>query len=359
MRLQNKRLVFLLILLLAIQAGLIFILFNQSKSIKNISLTEPHQTDKANQKLTKNTRLLFLGDIMLDRQVKEKISKQPSGVNWLVEKLAGQNDDFFKGLDLVSANLEGALTNQGEHYAPKLIYDFAFSPDDIAQLVRYNFNFFNLANNHLADQGERGVKETESNLTNLKVNFSGCTDGLVDNCSSKIINLSGIKLGLVGLSMVYHDFDLVKAVKIIKELVGKCDMIIVNIHWGQEYQHQYNKKQQQVAHQLIDAGVDLIIGHHPHVVQGIEIYNKKLTFYSLGNFIFDQYFSSATQQGLAVGINLIGDGKSFYLFPLKSVASQVELMSGKEKEEFLENLVKWSKLDNGFIKQVEDGRLIL
>jgi len=326
MKLQNKRLVFLLILLLAIQAGLIFILFNQSKSIKNISLAEPHQTDKAKQKLTKNTRLLFLGDIMLDRQVKEKISQQPSGVDWLVEKLAGQNDDFFKGLDLVSANLEGALTNQGEHYTPKLIYDFAFSPDDIAQLARYNFNFFNLANNHLADQGERGVKETESNLTNLKVNFSGCTDGLVDNCSSKIINLSGIKLGLVGLSMVDHDFDLVKAVKIIKELVGKCD---------------------------------LIIGHHPHVVQGVEIYNNKPIFYSLGNFIFDQYFSSATQQGLAVGINLIGDGKSFYLFPLKSVASQVELMSGKEKEEFLENLVEWSKLDNGFIKQVEDGRLIL
>ncbi len=359
MRLKNKGPVFLLILLLAIQAGLIFILFNQPKSIKNINLIKPGQIDNAKQTLKKNTRLLFVGDIMLDRHVKEKISQQPSGVNWLVEKLAGRDDNFFKGLDLVSANLEGAVTDNGRHYAPVQAYDFAFSPNDIAQLATYNFNFFNLANNHLADQGERGMEETESNLTNLKINFSGCTDGLADNCSSKIIDLAEKKIGMVGLSMVYHDFDMVKAVKIINELAGKCDMIIVNIHWGQEYQHQYNKKQQQVAHQLIDAGADLIIGHHPHVVQGIEVYKNKPIFYSLGNFIFDQYFSSETQQGLAVEINLNNDRKSFYLFPLKSVVSQAELMGGQEKEEFFKNLVKWSKLDNSFIKQVEDGRLIL
>jgi len=308
----------------------------------------------SNSLSVKGLNLLFFGDIMLDRHVGEKIKQ--NSVNWLLGDLP--NKLKFYSYDLISANSEGAVTNKGDHYSPVIDYDFAFSPEVVSELKQYHFNFFNLANNHLADQGERGVIETENNLDNLGVNYSGCTDGVVSDCSSKIIELAGKKLAMVGLSMVYHDFNLAEAEKIIKDLVGKCDTIIVNIHWGNEYQHQYNKKQQQVAHNLIDSGADIIIGHHPHVVQGIEVYKAKPIFYSLGNFIFDQYFSSDTQQGLAVGINLTNQQKTIFLFPVKSVLSQVELMSGQERDKFLENLTGWSIADGVTWEQIKNGKLI-
>ena len=137
------------------------------------------------------------------------------------------------------------------------------------------------------------------------------------------------------------------------------DLVIVNVHWGTEYEHQFNKIQQETAHNLIDAGADIIIGHHPHVVQGIEIYQGKPIFYSLGNFIFDQYFSSDTRAGLAVGIN-ITDGKSeFYLFPLKSKLSQVELTEGAEKEKFFSDLINWSNLEENYKEQIKQGKFII
>ena len=121
------------------------------------------------------------------------------------------------------------------------------------------------------------------------------------------------------------------------------DFIIANVHWGVEYTHYFNDHQQDIAHQLIDSGVDMIIGHHPHVVQGMEVYNSKPIFYSLGNFIFDQYFSKETQEGLGVGITINDSGADLYLFPYQSVNKYLELLSGKEKDIFYTNFMEWSE----------------
>ena len=110
--------------------------------------------------------------------------------------------------------------------------------------------------------------------------------------------------------------------KIISVLASATDMVIVNMHWGREYEHQYNKRQQEIAQALVDRGADMIIGHHPHVVQGMEIYHNKPIFYSLGNFIFDQYFSADTQEELAVEAVIDGEGMELVLHPLKSRASR-------------------------------------
>ena len=299
-------------------------------------------------------KILFLGDLMLDRHVGEKIKAK--GFDYL---FAGLNTEIdFKSFDVINANLEGAVTDNGAHYPPVMAYDFAFAPDVIANLKNYNLNYFNLANNHLSDQGEQGVKETYANLAKLNMKSYGCPDGQTGDCGFYIADIGGFKIGFLGFSMVYKKFDLGKAAKLVADLNNKTDLVIANIHWGTEYEHYFNKTQTETAYQLIDAGADLIIGHHPHVVEGIEIYNGKPIFYSLGNFIFDQYFSADTQEELAVALEFNSDKKvAIKLLPLISRQAQPSLMIGADKEKYLKKIAGWSKGDEKFKRQISDGEI--
>ena len=134
-----------------------------------------------------------------------------------------------------------------------------------------------------------------------------------------------------------------KSIKKGKEI---SDYVIVNIHWGTEYKPTSNARQQYLAHLFIDNGADIIIGHHPHVIQEMEIYNNKPIFYSLGNFIFDQYWSTPTQVGLGVGLVLYKDQISTYLFPLQGTQSQLIQIIGTEKDQFFANFIDKSNLNN-------------
>lgn len=289
-------------------------------------------------------RFLFFGDLMLDRHVGEKIQKY--GLDYLLENL--MKDDFISGYDIVSANLEGAVTSGGQHYPPNNLYDFAFSPDIINQLKKYNFNFFNLANNHFSDQGLKGENETFQNLSDLGFYYSGCRDAYLsnlsdlsevvnvemgqgmpvlssDNCSSIILEVRGVKIVFLGFSIVYKEIEKNKIMEQIKKLKEVSDFVIVNVHFGTEYQTQANNYQKVLAREMIDFGADVIIGHHPHVSQNYEIYQGKPIFYSLGNFVFDQYFSAETQSGLAVGLDIKEDKSiDFSVYKIKTAGSRIE-----------------------------------
>lgn len=302
----------------------------------------------------KNINMLFFGDLMLDRHVKERMGNE--GVEYVFKNF---NKKIFNNKDLISANLEGAVTDEGKHYDPAFAYDFAFTPSIIESLKKYNFNFFNLANNHLSDQGERGIIETRKNLDNLKINYSGCRDKEIGECSAAIIVLGGKNIGMAGFSMVYGKFDMAAATSTINNIKESVDLVIINIHWGEEYKHNFNILQQTVAHNLIDAGADIIIGHHPHVVQGMEIYKNKSIFYSLGNFIFDQYFSPDTQEELAIGAAWEENKIKFIFYPMKSKMSQLELIEGEEKDEFLKKFISWSKNIDYYEKNIKNGEFII
>jgi len=294
-------------------------------------------------------RFLFVGDIMLDRNVGKVI--ESDGFDHLFSTLP---KDFFNNYDLVGANLESAVTESGEHYAPYNKYDFAISPERLSKLTDVGFNFFTIANNHIADQGLNGIEETREFLDLAKIDHVGCNDKQVGDCSVKIVEIESKKIGMAGFSMVYGLFDQEKALDLIAKLASSTDLVIVNIHWGVEYEHYKNKTQENLAHKLIDAGADVIIGHHPHVVQGMEVYKSKLIFYSLGNFIFDQYFSKDTQEGLGVELVYFEDKISFNLLPFVSKKSQPSLKNSENKVEFLERFVAWSsindKLKNDLLK---------
>ncbi|MFA6466500.1 MAG: AmmeMemoRadiSam system protein B [Patescibacteria group bacterium] len=302
--------------------------------------------------------LLFFGDLMLDRNVKTIIDK--NGLGYIFNNLATEENRFFMSPDIISANLEGALTNSGTHYPPEASIDFAINPDLIKKIKKdYFFNFFNLANNHITDQGQKGLEETKYNLNKLNIDYSGCPDAMLDNCSSQILDIADQKIAMFGFSMVYNNFDLTKAINEIKEAKEKNNLVIAQIHWGAEYTHNFNEQQQNIAHQFIDAGADIIIGHHPHVVQGIEIYNNKPIFYSLGNFVFDQYFSPDTQEELAVGISYQTGEYKIYLFPIQSNNSQLSLMTGENKNNFFKKIADWSNITQNFEKQLLSGQVLI
>jgi poly-gamma-glutamate synthesis protein (capsule biosynthesis protein) len=295
-------------------------------------------------------RFLFWGDMMLDRNVGRIIEEK--GLDHLLE-----NIKLPARYDMVSANLEGAVTEKGKHYPPHNSYDFAFDPSLIGRLYEYGFTFFNIANNHLTDQGRQGVRETEDNLEELGFAYVGCPDGEVGECSGKIINIKGKDVGMAGFSLVYSRIDKEKTADVIKELHNDSDLVVVNVHWGVEYKHNINSIQAEMAHSFVDAGADIVIGHHPHVIQGMEIYKRKPIFYSLGNFIFDQYFSTDTQEGLAVDIEIDKNQFNIKLHPFKARGSQIKFTTDKDKDRILERFISWSNIESDIEDSLQAGRV--
>lgn len=293
---------------------------------------------------------LFFGDLMLDRDV--KIRMGTSGPIALLADL--EKSEVFVDRDLISANLEGAVIKSGEHWPPEVKYDFSFVPEDIARLKEIGFNFFNIANNHLDNQGKNGIIETEKNLTDLGLSFAGCQDREVGACTSKIVEITGRKIGFSGASMVYGALDEKRLLAEVEKLSSSTDLVVVQMHWGIEYEHEAAQNQIALAHKIIEAGADIIIGHHPHVVGGLEIYQGRPIFYSLGNFIFDQGMDDTFEE-LGAAINIQAQKYKIELLPIISRQSRLRLMNEKEKKIFLEKISGWSIGDEEFKKKIKNG----
>ncbi|MBD3311213.1 MAG: AmmeMemoRadiSam system protein B [Candidatus Magasanikbacteria bacterium] len=295
--------------------------------------------------------ILHVGDIMLDRDVKLFIDQY--GYDYILENIAGYNRKFFQGLDLVAGNLEGSFADYRRHTSKEIA--FRFDPNLIPFLKKYNFNIFNLANNHILDMGFGGLEETIENLESADIDFYGAK--LVGNDFSYIEkDINGLKIAFIGFDDVNSRINTDYLKKTIEKIDDTNDYVVVNIHWGNEYHpYQSNSRQQMLAHMMIDSGADVIIGHHPHVIQEIEVYKDKPIFYSLGNFIFDQYWSQETQEGLAVGMVLDRGDMEIYLYPVESKIMQVQLMDFEKTDKTIQKLIDHSRLgeynfSNNFLK---------
>ncbi len=290
----------------------------------------------------KISSLLFFGDMMLDRNVKSKIDQ--NGQDYLFQNLAGQENRFFMGMDLVTVNLEGPFADKRRATTKEIA--FRFDPALLPMLKKYNFGLFSLANNHTLDMGQAGFNESKKNLDKYGFAYFG-SQYRVDDESLLIKQVGDYKIGFIGL----NDTNSPIKKEAVKKLIDKAktqgaDKVIVSIHWGYEYKEISNTNQRTLAHYFVDNGADIIIGHHPHVVQEMEIYKDKPIFYSLGNFVFDQYFSVPTQQGLAVGFIIKDKQLSIFVFPLQGVKSGVSLMEYSVAEKYLTDWMKKSRLQN-------------
>lgn len=279
--------------------------------------------------------VLFAGDIMLDRGVEYLINK--NSVYYPFEKIS----QALKGVDIVVGNLEGPIVEDPPYLSDESL-KFAFSPEVVKSLVFSNFNLLSLANNHTLDMGEIGLEQTKDFLRKADIVPIGhpneCDAGFLFK-ENDITFLAFNKTFPFNCS----DDEITEIVKEARTSNSK-DFLTVIFHWGMEYQFNSSSYQQNLAHQIIDAGADLVVGHHPHVVQEIEEYKGKLILYSLGNFIFDfdNHSLEETRQGLIVGLEIYPERVVYRLFPIKTHLSQPSLMEPKEAEGFLQELASRS-----------------
>jgi poly-gamma-glutamate synthesis protein (capsule biosynthesis protein) len=150
-----------------------------------------------------------------------------------------------------------------------------------------------------------------------------------------------------------------RAIDITKKLRSehKDSYLIAYMHWGTEYKHMQSNQQRTFAYELIDTGVDCIVGSHPHVVEGVETYKKGIIFYSLGNYIFDQYFSEETQQGYILSIKPSSSTVMFTLLPVVSIHSQVSLATSSAAEQILTTISENS--DDTLRTQIQQSGVIV
>ncbi|MBI5754392.1 CapA family protein [Candidatus Peregrinibacteria bacterium] len=301
--------------------------------------------------------IMAFGDVMLGRYV--RVIMDQNGLYYPFEKIKDPANLFTEGANVVFGNLEGPVDGEGTKGGTSMVFSFG---EDIGPILKkFGFTLLSIANNHALDQGRQGREDTIKTLGENGLGW--CGDANEPDPESVYYGTVGNKnFAFICLHSAVHKLGLEETINLIKSVRENVDYLIVSIHWGIEYQHTANYAMQvKPAHAFVDAGADLVIGHHPHVVQNFEIYKGKMIFYSLGNFVFDQYWSDDTQQELAIGAVLdhATPDKSLhtkiYLFPMQSEKSQPRIMSEDEKADWLPKFIGYGSYDENTQQEIRNG----
>lgn len=236
--------------------------------------------------------LAFVGDILLAGQAGRIMQKQ--GTSYPFSKV----ESILNRADLAFGNLECALTGnvvtRNVREGKKKRFVFKTPPRFGKALVDGGIDVVSLANNHTMDGGKQGLLETMKTLKSLGIVYVGAGQNSKEARSCRILEIKGRKIGFLaytdiggGGSVAVLKNTLSQVLEEVKTAKRKTDLLIVSFHWGIEGSAKPSVRQKRIAYRVIDAGADIIIGHHPHVIQPVEIYKGKTIAYSLGNFVFD------------------------------------------------------------------------
>ncbi|HEX9722526.1 MAG TPA: CapA family protein [Candidatus Paceibacterota bacterium] len=245
--------------------------------------------EKIENKLQNHITLLFVGDVLLDR-----------GIPWAIYTYGADNwqwpflpiADTLSQADLLFGNLESQISDKGTNVGS--IYSFRAHPNSIETLQYGSFDVVSVANNHSFDYTREAFEDSRARLQQA---------GITPVAGELVIKeVRGTYIGFLAYSnfpgpstVTWGNLNNVAAH--IARAKSNVDILAVSLHAGEEYIAEPNDFQKAFSKQAIDAGADLLIGHHPHVLQPLEQYNRGWIIYSLGNFLFDQNFSAETMQG--------------------------------------------------------------
>ncbi|MBI3398684.1 MAG: CapA family protein [Deltaproteobacteria bacterium] len=256
--------------------------------------------------------------------------------------------------DIVVVNLEAPLTNRTETFMNKE-FVLKANPDAAEAIKTAGFDVATLANNHIMDYGPEGLKDTINSLNKEGISYTGAGEDLSKARKPAILNVKNKKIAFLAYSKVFPEefyatndssgtapglFEYVR--HDIKKAKQHADIIIVSFHWGEELLKYPKEYQIKLAHLAIDSGANLIIGHHPHVIQGIERYRGGLIFYSLGNFVFGS-IGQSMPEGMIVIVRFNSDKIiSAEIIPLnvnnKEVLFQPKPLQGEKAEAVIKNI---------------------
>ncbi len=231
--------------------------------------------------------------------------------------------DIFTRHDVVVGNLEAVLSDFGLETRSLASVQYRGRKSHVRYLAGANISVLNVANNHILQHGWEAARETDRTLRTHGMHPVGLPEpGKPRERSILVGEWNGVRLAFLGYCLNKETFttdlvpDVDDIVASIQSCRGSADRVIVMLHWGREYVPFPSPSQISLAHRLIDAGADIILGHHPHVLQGIEEYKGKLIAYSLGNFVFDNDWNDQCRSGMILSMRMGRDGPvSFEVIP--------------------------------------------
>jgi poly-gamma-glutamate synthesis protein (capsule biosynthesis protein) len=247
-----------------------------------------------------------VGDIMLDA------SSRPIMDGMGYDYPYVQVRQYFSNSQIVFGNLEGPLTDRGTPENDKK-FVFHSPPAKVsAALKNAGFNVVSLANNHMLDYGAEGLAQTVETLDTAGIQHAGAGADIMAARKPALLTINGQRIAILAYSLTLpenfyagaknagtafahedqvHD-DIVAARK-------QADIVLVSFHWGQEGKTELRDYQTRIGHLAIDSGASAVIGHHPHILQGIERYKDGIILYSMGNFTFGSYSGHSTRSAIA------------------------------------------------------------
>lgn len=308
-----------------------------------------------------------VGDIMLGSWVIPVLEQY--GASYPFQKTS----QYFKVADVAIGNLEAPFADTGEVFEKK--FNFKVPPKYAYGVREGGIEVVTLANNHIMDYGEPGLATTIQTLDRLGIKHSGAGLNMFEAHQPVVVEVRGKKVAFFGYSMTfpsefyatydssgtaYPDSEFMQcALTYWEDLV---DFSVVSFHWSAEKLESPKDYQIHFAHLAIDSGADLVLGHHPHVLQGIEIYKNRLIAYSLGNFAFGSYSNYAVDS-IILKIYLEDGGLySAQCIPInvdnREVEFQPQVVDGKRKEKIISKLQELSLPLNNRQNIISDSGLI-
>lgn len=257
-------------------------------------------------------KMSFAGDVLLASGVESLIEQ--NGTEFIISDVK----EVFKESDISMVNLECAISERGTK-APDKQYTFRAKPKTLEVLKFSKMDVVSLANNHTLDFGVEALLDTFQNLKDYDIKYVGAGTNMDEASRPIFVNEKGIKIAFIasshvipvvswtagentpGLAVTYDPKRILEEIASAKE---QADIVIVYIHWGQERMETPLEYQKNLARAYIDNGADIVLGSHPHVLQGLEFYKDKVIAYSLGNFIFTD--SRKDTMILKVEVNKLG-----------------------------------------------------
>lgn len=275
------------------------------------------------KKAEASTSFVIAGDAMFDRNVWQ--TYQPD----LKNIFSNFGTRVFRGVDAPIINLEGPVSSTSHPGIQTGGMSFNFQPQVPSVLKYLNVGEVSLANNHTNNAGASGFTTTKSMLEKSDIKYFGQPEGF-DKDASVLRIFGPVPTTFIGI-MALDDFDETALEAKIKSEKAAGQTVIIFPHWGTEYAPKHSSSQESMAKSWISAGADIIIGSHPHVTEDFQIVNGKPVEYSLGNFVFDQFFSDETQQGLVVAGTITKDKITLSFLPTVEKTIKPQFMVGEQK----------------------------
>lgn len=309
----------------------------------------------------KAVRLLFAGDVYLSDHVLEAYDAA-GGIDGVLSQ--GYQAEI-QAADYFVTNEEFPFSTRGTP-APDKQFTFRVHPEKVKLMQEMGIDLVTLANNHALDYGRDAMLDTIDTLDHAGIRHVGAGKNLAEARKPAIVELNGRTFAFIGATRVYPEADWAAGTdsagmfsaydggaalaEEVKEAKQQADYVIAYVHWGIEREEMPNEVQKSIAHRLVDAGADLVVGAHPHVLQGLEYYQGVPIAYSLGNFVFGSSIPSTA----LLQADVDDEGLRLRLIPGTSAAGYTRKLDDTEKiAAFYE---KMSGLSSG-VKIDADGYL--